>query len=51
MPRKFFGAKIDIELKKAVKAVCVDRDLKIYEVVEEALRMWLKWAKKEQING
>ena len=36
------GAKVPVDLVKAVKIAAVQRQLKLREIVEEALRLWLE---------
>jgi len=42
------GAKVPVDLVKAVKIAAVQRQLKLKEVIEEALRLWLE---KEGFSG
>ena len=36
------GAKVPVDLVKAVKIAAVQRQLKLKEVIEEALKLWLE---------
>ena len=40
--RVLIGAKVPVDLVKAVKIAAVQRQLKLKDIVEQALRLWLE---------